>query len=96
MIASWSSDNLFVAGAESLRFNLGPIKSGTVLPTARHYRDISLKRVVLPAGAMTRRWAPQTRRSLRRNTANIMKDLIHCFQMDTGERWSELSTCIST
>ena len=43
--------------------NLGLVKSNTVLPT----------------GAMTRRWAPQTGYTLRRNTASIMKDLIWYF-----------------
>ena len=33
--------------------NLGPVKSDTVLSTARHRCDISLKRAVLPAGALT-------------------------------------------
>ena len=43
--------------------NLWLVKSNTVLPT----------------GAMTRRWALQTRYTLRRNTASIMKDLIWYF-----------------
>ena len=43
--------------------NLGLVKSNTVLPT----------------GATTRIWAPQTRYTLRRNTASIMKDLIWYF-----------------
>ena len=30
----------------------------------------------MPAGAKTQRWAPQTRYTLRRNTASILKDLI--------------------
>ena len=42
----------------------------------RHCCDISLKGAAVPAGAMMRRWAPQTRYTLRRNTASIMKDLI--------------------
>ena len=42
--------------------NLGLVKSNTVLPT----------------GAMMPRWALQTRYTLRRNTASIMKDLIFC------------------
>ena len=54
--------------------NLGPVKSDKVLPTARHRCNISSKGSVLPAGAMTQRWAPQTRYTLRRNTASIMKE----------------------
>ena len=46
--ASWSSGNAFVSGAGGLRFNLGPVKSNTVLPTARHRCDISSKEAVLP------------------------------------------------
>ena len=46
--------------------NLGPVKPNTVLPTARHRCDISSKGAVLPAGAITRRWAASTRYTLRR------------------------------
>ena len=56
--------------------NLGPVKSDTVLPTARHRCDVSSKGAVLPAGAMTRRWARQIRYTLQCITASIMKDLI--------------------
>ena len=59
--------------------NLGPVKLSTVLPTARHCSDISSKRAVLPAGAMTRSWASQTRYTLRSTTASIMIDLIYHF-----------------
>ena len=41
----------------------------------RHCCDIS-KGAVLPAGYLTRRWAPQTHYSLRSNTASTTKDLI--------------------
>ena len=43
---------------------------------ARHRCGISWKRAVLPAGAMTQRWDPQTRYTLRRNTASVIKELI--------------------
>ena len=33
---------------------LGPVKLDTLLPTARHRYNISSKRIVLPAGALTR------------------------------------------
>ena len=55
---------------------LRPVKSDILLLTARHRSDISSKEAVLHTGAMTRRWAPQTRYTLRRSTASIMKDLI--------------------
>ena len=43
---SWSSGN---AGARGLRgSNLGPVKSDTVLPTARHRCNISSKETLLP------------------------------------------------
>ena len=51
------------------------VKPNTVLPAARHRCDILSKEVVYPTDAMTRRWAPQTRYTRRRNTASIMKDL---------------------
>ena len=56
--------------------NLGPVKSDTVLPTARHRCNISWNGAVLPTGAMTQRWTPPTRYTLWRNTASTMKDLI--------------------
>ena len=61
---------------QALGSNLAPVKSGTVLATPRHCCNISSKGTVFPAGAMTRRWARQTRYTLRRNTASITKDLI--------------------
>ena len=61
---------------EVLGLNLRPVKLNTLLPTVRHLCDIFSKGAVLPAGAMTERWAPQTRYTLRRNTASIMRDFI--------------------
>ena len=55
--------------------NFGLGKSDTFLPTACHLCDISLKEAASLAGAMTRRWAPTTRDTLRRKTASIMKEL---------------------
>ena len=52
------------------------VKSVTVLPMTRHRCDISCVVAVLPAGAMTRRWIPPTRYTLRRITGSLMKDLI--------------------
>ena len=45
--ASWSSGNAFVSGAGVWGSNLGPVKSNTVMPTARHRCGISLKGAVL-------------------------------------------------
>ena len=61
---------------EILGSNLGPVKSNTMLPTTRHRCDIFSKEVVLPTGATTRKWALQTRYTLRHNTASMMKDLV--------------------
>ena len=55
--------------------NLGLVKSNTVLPTARHRCDISLKEAVLP-GRNDVEMGPPTRYTLWRITASIMKDLI--------------------
>ena len=68
--ASWTNGNAFVSGLRDLRF-----KSDTVLTTGRLHDDISLKKVVLPADAMTRKWALQTCYTLRCNAANTIKDL---------------------
>ena len=46
--------------------NLGPVKLGTVLPTARHRYDISLKGAVLP-GRKLFLWVPPTHNKLRRS-----------------------------
>ena len=72
--AGWSSGNVFVSEAEGLRFISRAGRIGqTVLPTARHRCVISSKGTVLPASAMSRRWAPQTCFSrLRRITASIL------------------------
>ena len=47
--------------------NLGPVKSDTILPTASTF----FERIGLPACAIARRWAVQTRYTLVRFTANI-------------------------
>ena len=46
--ARWSSGNAFVSGPGGRGSNLGPVKSDTVLPTARHRCNISSKGAVLP------------------------------------------------
>ena len=73
---SRSSGSAIVLEREVWGSNLGPVKSNTKLPTAPHHCNISSKGAVLPSGAMTQKWAPQTRYKLQRNTTNIMKDLI--------------------
>ena len=54
---------------------VGPVKSSTELPTARHRFNISLMGAALP-GAMTPKCAPSTCYTLLRNATSIMKDLI--------------------
>ena len=49
----------FVSGAEGRSSSLEPVELDSVLPTARDRCDISSKRAVLPAGAMTWRWPRQ-------------------------------------
>ena len=73
--ASWSSDNAFVLGAGDLKLKprAGQIEH-SVANSSKGRSDISSKGAVLPAGAVMRRWAQPTRYTLRRNTANIMKD----------------------
>ena len=67
-----SGTNAFVCGAGGLRFKsrAGQIGHG-VATAAAFFR----KKLCCP-DAMTRRWALQTRYTLRRNTGNVMKDLI--------------------
>ena len=52
------------------------MKLDIVLPKVRHRRGMSSKGVVLLTGAMTRSWVPPPRKTFRRNTASIMKELI--------------------
>jgi len=52
-----------------------PAKYYTALPTVRHRFNIYAGYLCC-LGAMTQKWAPQTRYTLRRNTASIMKGLI--------------------
>ena len=78
--ASWSSGNAFVSGAGGPRFKslAGQIKHSVTngSPSLGHFS----KGAVLPTGAMTRRWAPPTRCTSRRNAAGLMKDWIWFFQ----------------
>ena len=67
---TWSSLEREVLGS-----NLGPVKSDTVLPTARHYCNISSKGAVLP-GRNDAEMARPACYTLPRITASIMKDLI--------------------
>ena len=64
------SGNTFASEAGGLRR-----KSDAELPTTLHRCDI-LKEAVLPAGAMTWRWAPPTRYTHRHIAVSSMKDLI--------------------
>ena len=67
----WSCGYAFVYGAGSLSFKSREVKWGAELPAARHRCDIFLKEALLRAGAMTRRWAPQTRYTFQDNTTSI-------------------------
>ena len=56
-LASWCSGSAFISWAEGPRFKSGPVRSDTMLLTARQCCDTSSKGtvlVVLPAGAMAR------------------------------------------
>ena len=76
--ASWSNGNAFVSRAGGRRFisRTGQIENRVAngSPPQRHF----LKEAVLPAGAMSWRWAPPTRYKLRRNTESVMKELQAC------------------
>ena len=65
--AGWSSANAFVSGAGGLKFKSW---AGQI-----HRCDISSKEAVFPE-RNDAEMAPQTRYTLRRNTASIMKNLI--------------------
>jgi len=54
--------------------NLGPVESYTV-QRYKWFITASTSTLSTLLSAMTRRWTPQTRYTLRRNTANIMKVL---------------------
>ena len=73
--ARWSSSNAFVCEAGGLRFKSRASQFGHSVATARNRCNIVRKGLCCP-DATTRRWAPQTRYTLQRNTASIMKDLI--------------------
>ena len=66
--ASWLSGNAFVSGAGGLWFKS---RAGQIATAATF-----LRMELCCPGAMTRRWAPPTRYTLRRIAASIMKDLI--------------------
>ena len=57
MLSSISQFHCWTVGSSvSKRKNQRPVKSGTVLPTARDHRDISSKGAVWPAEAVMRMW----------------------------------------
>ena len=72
-----ANENALVSGTEGLRFKSRACQSVHSVaknsPPLRHFFEMSY---MFPAGAMTRRWAPQIRYTLWHNTACIMKDLI--------------------
>ena len=55
--------------------SFGPVKSDTVLPTARHHCYIFSNRAVSP-GRNDAEMGPASRYPLRRNAASVIKDLI--------------------
>ena len=77
--ASWSSNGRTVMRlsleGEVCGSNLGPAKSGTVLPTARHRRNVSSQGTVLPERNDAEMAAANLLQQSR-NTASIIKDLI--------------------
>ena len=75
-LVCWSSGNAFVSEAGGRSLNLVPVKFDTVLPTACHHCNNFFKKKLFCLDAMTRRWAPQTRHMLQRNTTSTMKDFI--------------------
>jgi len=51
-------------------------KAGQILHSVAIGSLQHLRRLLCCLGGMTRRWAPPTRYTLRRNTANVMKGLV--------------------
>ena len=90
-MASWLSGNAFVSGAEGLRFKF---RAGQIGHTVTHgvSAATSLRKELYCPGAMTWRWGPPTRYTLRRITANITKDLI--LLNINYEACSRLKVCI--
>ena len=72
---SWSSGNVLVPVAGGLKFKSRAVTFDTILAMAHHCCDISSKQAVLLGRNDVEMRAPQTRCTLRRNTAKI-KDLI--------------------
>ena len=75
-MASWSSGNAFASGAGGLKFKSRAGQMGhsvaNGLPLLQHFFESSK---LCCSGAMTWRWAPQTRYMLRRYKASVTKDL---------------------
>ena len=69
--ARWPSGNELDSGTVGLRSNPGSVKleSCQRLATAATF----LRKKLCCPGAMSRQWAPQTRFTLRRNTARVIK-----------------------
>ena len=71
----WSSSNAFVSGAGGLRFKSQAGQIGQCCQRLATAATFLRKELCCP-GVLTRRWAPPTRYTLRRNPASIMKHLI--------------------
>jgi len=79
-VIRWPTVNAYASCAGSREFkSQRPDKSYTALQTVCHRCNIYMQVAALPwRYDATRRWAPQTRYTLRRNTASIMKgSIIH-------------------
>ena len=74
-LTSWSSGNAFVSEAVGPGLKSRAAQISSVANSSPPLRNFLRKDICCPC-AMTRRCAPQTRYTLRRNTSTIMKDLI--------------------
>ena len=81
----WSSSNAFVSGARGLRFKspVGQIGPGVVNRFATPVKF--LRKELCCPDTMTRRWPPQTRYSLRRNTTSIDLNFHSARMPETGQ-----------
>ena len=74
--ASWSIGNAFVSGAGGLRFKSRASKIGHIVANGSSSLRQLFERSRVAASIATQRDGPRQLFTLRRNRANIMKDLI--------------------
>ena len=75
-LAEWLSGNAFVSGAGEFVVQMSDRSNWTLSCQRLAIAATFLRMELCRMGIMTRKWTPQSRYTLRRNTACIIKDFV--------------------